>query len=209
MPASYDIVGVAVSPVALIESESWTALFSLAERHPGRVVVPDNADDVIGAVLVSLGHAWDSDSNSDLDDAATRLGELFPSLRVLGRRAPRRAAGLGQHAAGAAHACPQLPAHVDRPALLRAQRGLGAGRAKLLHPHLRPAPGGRARVAEQWLEPSVEAGAVAELRLPVPLEQARPLIDPKLAAEPGHLPAAAGAGPQHRADDLGPGAAAA
>ena len=86
VPASYDIVGVAVSPVALIESESWTALFSLAERHPGRVVVPDDADDVIGAVLVSLGHAWDTDSNSDLDDAATRLGELFPALRVSGRR---------------------------------------------------------------------------------------------------------------------------
>ena len=147
VPASYDIVGVAVSPVALIESESWNALFSLAERHPGRVVVPDDADDVIGAVLVSLGHAWDSDSNSDLDDAADRLGELFPALRVLGRRPGGRAAGLGQHAARPAHACPQLPAHVDRPALLRAQRGLGAGRAKLLHPHLRPAPGGRARVA--------------------------------------------------------------
>jgi hypothetical protein len=34
----------------------------------------------------------------------------------------------------------------------------------------------------EWLEPSVEAGAVAELKLPVPLEQARPLIDPRLAA---------------------------
>ena len=85
VPASYEIVGVAVSPVALIESESWNALFSLAERHPGPVVVPDDADDVIGAILVSLGHAWDTDSNGDLDDAATRLGALFPALRVSGR----------------------------------------------------------------------------------------------------------------------------
>ena len=93
VPASYDIVGVAVSPVALIESESWTALFSLAERHPGRVVVPDDADDVIGAVLVSLGHAWDSDSNSDLDDAATRLapadgGRSRPARRWRCSRVP-------------------------------------------------------------------------------------------------------------------------
>jgi hypothetical protein len=40
----------------------------------------------------------------------------------------------------------------------------------------------------EWLEPSVEAGAVAELRLPVPLEQARPLIEPKLAANPAICP---------------------
>ena len=55
----------------------------------------------------------------------------------------------------------------------------------------------------EWLEPSVEAGAVAELQLPVPLEQARPLIDSDAGREPGHLPAAAGAGPEHRAVDLG------
>jgi hypothetical protein len=40
----------------------------------------------------------------------------------------------------------------------------------------------------EWLEPSVEAGAVAELRLPVPLEQARPLIAPALAANPAICP---------------------
>jgi hypothetical protein len=40
----------------------------------------------------------------------------------------------------------------------------------------------------EWLEPSVEAGAVDELRLPVPLEQARPLIDTKLAANPAICP---------------------
>ena len=149
VPASYDIVGVAVSPVALIESESWTALFSLAERHPGRVVVPDDADDVIGAVLVSLGHAWDTDSNSDLDDAATRLGELFPALRVSGRRPGGGRPVSASTPLALLTRAPQLPAHVDRPALLRSQRGLGAGRAKLLHPRLRPAPGGRARVAER------------------------------------------------------------
>ena len=188
VPASYDIVGVAVSPVALIESESWTALFSLAERHPGRVVVPDDADDVIGAVLVSLGHAWDSDSNGDLDDAATRLGELFPALRVLGRRpggrrpiSPSTPLALLTRAHNFQRTSSDLRFFVP-------SEGSALDVRSYCIPIYAPHPVAAHAWLNEWLEPSVEAGAVGELRLPVPLEQARPLIDPKLAANPAICP---------------------
>ncbi|MDX6494433.1 MAG: hypothetical protein QOE17_419, partial [Gaiellales bacterium] len=54
IPAGYDLVGVSVS-TGLEIAETWVSFFAVAESHPGRVVVPDSADDVIGAVLRSLG----------------------------------------------------------------------------------------------------------------------------------------------------------
>jgi spermidine/putrescine-binding protein len=188
VPASYDIVGVAVSPVALIESESWNAVFSLAERHPGRVIVPDDADDVIGAVLVSLGHDWDTDSNGDLDDAATRLGELFPALRVLGRRpSGARPVSASTPLALLTHAHNYQRTSTDMRFFVPSEGSALDVRSYCI-PVYAPHPVAAHAWLNEWLEPSVEAGAVAELRLPVPLEQARPLIDPSLAANPAICP---------------------
>ena len=188
VPASYDIVGVAIKPTALVESDSWEALFAMAEREPGRVVVPDDADEVIGAVLVSLGHAWDSDSSGDLDDAAARLDQLFPTLRVLGRR-PAGHTRIPVH--------PPLAYVVHSPSFARERAGLrffvpNEGSALDVRsyciPVYAPHPVAAHAWLNEWLQPSIEAGAVAELRLPVPLDQARPLIRPTLAANQALCP---------------------
>jgi spermidine/putrescine transport system substrate-binding protein len=188
VPSSYDIVGVAIKPSALIESDSWTSLFALAERHPGRVVVPDNADEVIGAVLVSLGHAWDSDSTGDLDDAAARLDQLFPTLRVLGRRPTGHSRIVSRPPiAYMAHSRAFRKERADLRFFVPSEGSALDVRSYCI-PIYAPHPVAAHAWLNEWLQPSIEAGAVAELLLPVPLEQARPLIRPELAANQALCP---------------------
>jgi spermidine/putrescine transport system substrate-binding protein len=168
IPAWYDLIGVSVSSKIEIASETWVSFFALAESHPGRVVVPDSADDVIGAVLRSLDHSWDSDSSGDLSDAHDRLAELRSSLRVLGERNP-----------------PNLPSHLPELATLvrgeayrEAQSGArffvpGEGTAIDLRsyciPIYAPHPVAAHAWLDHWLDLSVELAAVDELHVPAPL----------------------------------------
>jgi len=188
VPAWYDVVGVAAREAAPLDAASWAAFFSLAERSPGRVAVPDRADDVIGAVLVSLGHAWDSDSSGDLDDAQTRLEEVFPGLRVIGRHVPTETP--------ASHAPPlaqlvRARAYRQPPAgtsfFLPSEGGALDVRSYAI-PAYAPHPVAAHAWLQNWLQPVVEAGSLSELQIPVPLEQARALIDPALAANQAICP---------------------
>ncbi|MDX6522386.1 MAG: spermidine/putrescine transport system substrate-binding protein [Gaiellales bacterium] len=173
VPASYDIVGVSVAAAAPIEADTWLALFAMAERHPGQVLVPDSADQVIGAVLVSLGHPWDSDSNGDLGDAHDRLAELRPALHVLGAR---------QRSAGRVSLLPVLGRLASSHAYRSQRRGErffvpGEGSAVDLRSYCIPVYAPHPVVAhawlENWLDPSVEAPVLARSRVPVPLLEAR------------------------------------
>lgn len=170
IPASYDMVGVSMSTKHTIASDTWVSFFELAESHPGRVVVPDNEDDVIGAVLRSLGHAWDSDSSGDLNEASDRLAELRSSLRVLGARV-----------APGTPPAPHLPelARLVRGAPYRAAKpGVrffvpGEGTAIDLRsyciPIYAPHPVAAHAWLNHWLDPTVELASVDELHIPAPL----------------------------------------
>jgi spermidine/putrescine transport system substrate-binding protein len=188
VPACYDVVGVAVSDLAVLGSDTWVSFFALAERHPGRVVVPDSADDVIGAALVSLGHAWDTNSSGDLDAATSRLEQVFPSLRVLGRRAPSALPGAGRPPLAL---LARASAYRTAPAGMRfyvpAEGGALDVRSYCI-PVYAPHPAAAHAWLENWLEPVVEAGSMSELQLPVPLAQARALIDPSLLANQAICP---------------------
>jgi spermidine/putrescine transport system substrate-binding protein len=168
IPAGYDLVGVSVS-TGLEIAETWVSFFALAESHPGRVVVPDSADDVIGAVLRSLGHSWDSDSSGDLNDAHDRLAELRSSLRVLGERNPPNT--LPSH-------LPELAKLVRGEAYREPRPGVrffvpGEGTAIDLRsyciPIYAPHPVAAHAWLDQWLDLSVELSAVDELHVPAPL----------------------------------------
>jgi spermidine/putrescine-binding protein len=188
VPASYDVVGVAVSDVAVLAADTWVAFFALAERHPGRVVVPDSANDVIGAALVSLGHAWDSNSSGDLDDATTQLEQVFPSLRVLGSRAPSSVpASRRPPLALLARASAYRTAPAGMRFYVPAEGGALDVRSYCI-PAYAPHPAAAHAWLENWLEPVVEAGSMSELQLPVPLVQARTLIDPSLLANEAICP---------------------
>jgi spermidine/putrescine transport system substrate-binding protein len=176
VPATYRIVGVAVTDAAPFEDETWAEVFKLAERQPGSVAIPNMKDDVIGAVLVSLGHAWDTDSNSDLDDAAGRLQELRPVLRLLGFRL------LGES---------PVVAGLPLITLTRSQSYLrsGGGRRFVVPregsavdvrsyviPAFAPHPVAAHAWLASWLDPHVQASAAFELGIPLPLETARALL---------------------------------
>jgi spermidine/putrescine transport system substrate-binding protein len=173
IPAVYDIVGVSVAAAAPIEADTWLALFAMAERHPGQVLVPDSADQVIGAVLVSLGHAWDSDSSGDLGDAHDRLAELRPSLHVLGARA--RAVSrltqlpvLGRLAPSEAYRTPRRGERFFVPG-----EGSAIDLRSYCIPVYAPHPVAAHAWLENWLDPSVEAAVLDSSRVPVPLLEAR------------------------------------
>jgi spermidine/putrescine-binding protein len=55
-------------------------------------------------------------------------------------------------------------------------------------PAYAPHPAAAHAWLENWLEPVVEAGSMSELQLPVPLVQARTLIDPSLLANEAICP---------------------
>jgi spermidine/putrescine transport system substrate-binding protein len=189
VPAGYDVVGVAVSTAAAIAADSWAAFFSLAERDPGRVVVPNDGNDVIGAVLTSLGHPWDSDSTGDLNAASTRLQELLPSLRVAGHHSNRRIAPsaqstpLAQLVRASAYRTPPAAVRFFVPA-----EGSALDVRSYCIPVYAPHPVAAHAWLDSWVEPVVEAGSMAELQMPVPLAQARLLVDPSLATNPAICP---------------------
>ncbi len=181
VPAWYDAIGVAARQTAPLDEDSWAAFFTLAERHPGRVAVPDRADDVIGATLVSLGHAWDTDSSGDLDDAESRLQEVFPGLIVLGRHAPaeaRTATGppFAQLVRSRAYRTPPSGIRFFLPV----EGGALDVRSYAIAAYA-PHPVAAHAWLQNWLQPVVEAGSMSELQIPVPLVQARALADPALS----------------------------
>ena len=203
MPASYDMVGVVLQHGVVLETLTWAAFFAAGRaKHPGRVVVPDSADDVIGAVLVSLGHAWDSDSSGDLDDASARLEELFPSLRVLGRRVPSQVLA-SQHCRWRRSAVPARFACV-RPGMrfLVPRDGSALEVRSYCIPVYAPHPVAAHGWLQNWLDPVVEAGAMTQLA-PVPLEQARAYVQPDVLADQAICPPTVGARRQHPARHLG------
>jgi len=187
-PACYDVLGIAVSRNAPLQPASWSALFEMATKYPGSVVVPDRPNDVIGAILVTLGHAWDSDSTSDLNDAAQRLETLLPVLQIAGHKPP---------AASGHTTPPPVSARGQEPlAYMASSREYGTLRAGVRFlvpsegtsvdvrsyciPIYAPHPVAALAWINNWLEPSIEAGAARELRRAVPLSQARPLMHPGL-----------------------------
>jgi len=182
VPATYDIVGIVLQDGVVLEALTWAGFFRLAERRPGRVVVPDSADDVIGAVLVSLGHAWDSDSSGDLDDASARLEELFPSLRVLGRRVPSQVLA-SQHSPLASLRRAREFRRVRRGRFLVPRDGSALEVRSYCIPVYAPHPVAAHGWLQNWLDPVVEAGAMTQLRTPVPLEQARAYVQPDVLAD--------------------------
>jgi spermidine/putrescine transport system substrate-binding protein len=177
IPAWYDLVGVSISTKLAIASDTWLSFFALAESHPGRVVVPDSADDVIGAVLRSLGHAWDSDSSGDLNDARDRLTELGSSLRVLGVRVapngrPTHLPELAKLVRGEAYRARQPGVRFFVPA-----EGTAIDLRSYCIPIYAPHPVAAHAWLNDWLDPSVELAAVDELHIPAPLVAAgAPLI---------------------------------
>jgi spermidine/putrescine transport system substrate-binding protein len=169
VPVWYDLIGVAVSRRAAIASDTWESFFTLAERHPGRVVVPDRADEVIGAILTSLGHAWDSDSGGDLTDARGRLAELRPALHVLGTRvAPSTPSAhlppLAQLVRGEPYRAPQPGTRFFAPG-----EGTAIDVRSYCIPIYAPHPVAAHAWLDHWLDPSTEVAAVDELHAPAPL----------------------------------------
>jgi spermidine/putrescine transport system substrate-binding protein len=108
VPLDYTVVGIAAE-LGVIAPRTWADFFRLARVLRHRVAVPDDPSVVVGAALLSLGHDWNSDSPSDLDDARRLLLPLRTSL-VIGGTVDR--GRLGRHAAvmstGAGFARPPL-----------------------------------------------------------------------------------------------------
>ena len=145
------------------------SFFELAESHPGRVVVPDNADDVIGAVLRSLDHPWDSDSSGDLNDAHDRLAELRSSVHVLGERnppntLPSNVPELAKLVRGEAYREPQPGVRFFVPG-----EGTAIDQRSYCIPIYAPHPVAAHAWLDHWLDLSVELAAVDELHVPAPL----------------------------------------
>jgi spermidine/putrescine transport system substrate-binding protein len=188
VPSSYGMTGVAARDNAPLDADTWAGFFTLAERKPGRVAVPDRANDVIGATLVSLGHSWDTDSSGDLNDAETRLQEVLPGLRVIGRHTPSetpsaKGAPLAQLVHSRAYRTPTAGVRFFLPA-----EGGALDVRSYAIPAYAPHPVAAHAWLQNWLQPVVEAGSMSELQIPVPLAQARALIDPALAANEAICP---------------------
>ncbi|MDX6591951.1 MAG: spermidine/putrescine transport system substrate-binding protein [Gaiellales bacterium] len=176
VPVTYRIVGMAVADGAPLEEETWAETFRLAEVRPGSVAIPNARDDVIGAVLVSLGHAWDTDSNSELDEAAGRLHELRPVLRFLGSRLH----GESPVAAG----LPLVTLTRSQPYLRNTsgrrfvvpREGSAVDVRSYVIPAFAPHPVAAHAWLASWLDPHVQASAAFDLGIPLPLESTRPLL---------------------------------
>ena len=116
------------------------------------------------------------------------MGELFPALRVLGRRpGGRRPVSPSTPLALLTRAHKFQRTSTDLRFFVPTEGSALDVRSYCI-PIYAPHPVAAHAWLNEWLQPSVEAGAVGELRLPVPLEQARPLIDPTLAANPAICP---------------------
>jgi spermidine/putrescine-binding protein len=91
IPKDYVTAGFAVSTsIVPAPPSTWRGFFRLAQKLPGRVAVPDDADAVIGAALTAAGHSWSSSSSSDITDAADILLPLRQALSITGSLARRR-----------------------------------------------------------------------------------------------------------------------
>lgn len=176
IPVTYRIAGVAVVDGTPLEEVSWSEVFRLAELRPGSVAVPNDRDDVIGAVLVSLGHAWDSDSNGDLDDAAGRLHELRRVLRFIGFRL------LGESTQPTGFPLVTLTRSEPYLKPVRGRRfvvpteGSAVEVRSYVIPAFSPHPVAAHAWLASWLDPHVQASAAFDLGVPIPLEAARPLL---------------------------------
>jgi spermidine/putrescine transport system substrate-binding protein len=78
------VVGYATAVPGILPEDTWRGFFRLAKLSPKRVVVPDDAENVVGAVMLALGHSWSSSSASDLADARRFLLDLRHALVVAG-----------------------------------------------------------------------------------------------------------------------------
>jgi spermidine/putrescine transport system substrate-binding protein len=83
VPKDYSIVGIAAE-LGVMTPRTWAQFFHLARTLRGRIAVPDDPSVVVGAALAALGHDWNSDSGSDLDDARRLLLPLRRSLVIGG-----------------------------------------------------------------------------------------------------------------------------
>jgi spermidine/putrescine-binding protein len=87
VPLDYTIVGFAYQELfgfLTRRPTTWAEFFHLAKLRPLRVAVPDDPSVVIGAALTALGHDWNSNSQSDLEDAYTLLLSVRKVLVVGG-----------------------------------------------------------------------------------------------------------------------------
>jgi spermidine/putrescine transport system substrate-binding protein len=84
VPKDYAPIGFAVAPAMPVGAGAgWDEFFALAGLFPGRIVVPDDPDAVIGAALVAAGHGWNAELDGELEDARDVLVEARDGL-VLG-----------------------------------------------------------------------------------------------------------------------------
>ena len=80
----YSVVGYATAFDALGADDSWVGFFNLAKENRRSVSVPDDAENVVGAAMLALGHDWSSASAADLAEARTFLLGLRKALVVAG-----------------------------------------------------------------------------------------------------------------------------
>ncbi|HWQ24928.1 MAG TPA: spermidine/putrescine ABC transporter substrate-binding protein [Gaiellaceae bacterium] len=62
---------------------TWKQFFALFRKYPKRFTLLDGSPEVIGSVLVMLGHSYNSDSASELEQARRFLLELKPYVHSL------------------------------------------------------------------------------------------------------------------------------
>lgn len=62
---------------------TWKQFFGLFRKYPKRFTLLDGSPEVIGSVLVMLGHSYNSDSASELEQARKFLLELKPYVHSL------------------------------------------------------------------------------------------------------------------------------
>ncbi len=96
----YTTVGYATNTTVIDPADTWVGFFDLARRFPREVSVPNDAENVIGAAMLALGHSWSSASASNLNEVRRFLRPLRHSLvlRSTARhpnRIGRRLAALG------------------------------------------------------------------------------------------------------------------
>jgi spermidine/putrescine transport system substrate-binding protein len=186
IPQDVTPVGFGVLETAPIREDSWAGFFALAREYPGRVDVPDDADVVIGAMLVALGHRWNSDNDGELDDAEAALRKLRPALNI--RPEPRHVGPAGAMAAlspGTAYRGAQSPVRFVVPAEETAVR-VRSWCIPILAPH--PVS------AHAWLANAIDPVTAAEWTMQTgratPVEGARSRLPTMLADDPAVYPPA-------------------
>jgi spermidine/putrescine transport system substrate-binding protein len=62
---------------------TWKAFFALLKKYPKKFTLLDGSPEVIGSILVMLGHSYNSESSSELDQARKFLLGLKPYVHSL------------------------------------------------------------------------------------------------------------------------------